>query len=105
MTDRPTRLAAFSACSSWMDEDSVPKELFRLSMPLTVLNDQGEVETPTLGQSDEISPFVAEIEEVLAAVQSGTASSILGGDLARDAIILAHRQAESVAQGGARVQV
>ncbi len=77
----------------------------KLLMPLTVLNDQGEVETPPLGQSDEISPFVAEIEEVLRAVQSGTASSILGGDLARDAIILAHRQAESVTRGGARLEV
>jgi predicted dehydrogenase len=71
----------------------------RLLMPLTVLDDQGAVVTPELGAHDEISPFVAEIEEVLRAIESGTPSPILGGDLARDAIVLAHRQAESVSQG------
>ena len=68
----------------------------KLLMPLTVLDEQGEVVAPALGEHDEIAPFVAEIEEMLTAVNSNTPSPILGGDLARDAIVLAHKQTESV---------
>ena len=68
-------------------------------VPLTVLEEDGSVTTPELGENDEISPFVAEIEEMLASVRAGRPSDILGGELARDAIILAHRQAESVVRG------
>jgi len=71
----------------------------KLLMPLTVLDENGEVIAPALGESDEISPFAAEIEEMLKAVNSNTPSSILGGSLARDAIILAHKQTESVVAG------
>ncbi len=71
----------------------------KLLMPLTVLDDKGEVIVPELGEHDEISPFVAEIEEVLRAVDSNVPSPILGGDLARDAIVVADKETESVAQG------
>ena len=40
--------------------------------------------------------FVAELKEVLRCVSANQASPILSGDLARDAIILSHKQAESV---------
>lgn len=68
----------------------------KLLMPLTVLDENGEVITPDLGESDEISPFASEMEEVLRAVTSNTPSPILGGSLARDAVALAHKQTESV---------
>jgi predicted dehydrogenase len=73
----------------------------KLLMPLTVLDEHGAVKNPSLGEGDEILPFVREIEEVLRAVGSHSPSPILGGDLARDAIMLAHRQSESVMQGRA----
>src|SRR5688500_9655637 len=70
------------------------------SLPLTLLNDQGQVEYPTLAAGDPmLSAFEAEIKEVAMACQSGQASSLLGGDLARDAIVLCHRQTESVRSG------
>jgi predicted dehydrogenase len=72
----------------------------KVLMPLTILDDQGAVLTPELGEHDDIAPFVAEIEEVLSAVRSGTPSPILGGELARDAIVLAHKQTASVVAGG-----
>ncbi|MBM4091306.1 MAG: Gfo/Idh/MocA family oxidoreductase [Planctomycetes bacterium] len=68
-------------------------------MPLTVFDSQGKVHRPNLGVNDEISPFVAEIKEVLQAVRAGSPSPILGGDLARDAIVLGHKQTESVRKG------
>jgi len=66
----------------------------KLLMPLTVLDEQGEATSPELGEHDEITPFVAEIEEMLRSVTTHRPSSILSGDLARDAIILAHKQTE-----------
>ncbi len=68
----------------------------QLLMPLTVLDARGKVQNPTLGEHDEISPFVAEIKEVARAIRTGVTSPILGGDLARDAIVLAHKETESV---------
>jgi predicted dehydrogenase len=68
-------------------------------MPLTILDSRGKAVRPKLGEHDEISPFVGEIKEVLTAVKSGTPSEILGGELARDAIILCHKQTDSVRKG------
>ena len=69
-----------------------------LLKPLTVLKGDGSVERPELPQADEITPFVNEIEEVARAVEAGETSDILGGALARDALVLCHRQTESVKQ-------
>lgn len=65
-------------------------------MPLTILDPKGKAVRAKLAEHDEISPFVGEIKEVLKSVKSGTPSAILGGDLARDAIILCHKQTDSV---------
>ncbi len=70
----------------------------RTLMPLTVLDNRGQVVTPALADHDAIAPFAAEIKEVIAAVRTGHPSPILGGDLARDAIIIAHKQTEAVAK-------
>ncbi|MCH8150363.1 MAG: Gfo/Idh/MocA family oxidoreductase [Planctomycetes bacterium] len=67
-------------------------------MPLKVLTDDGQVVRPDLGDGDPVNGFVAEIEEVVRCVESGNPSQILGGDLARDAILLCHKQTESVKQ-------
>jgi len=65
-------------------------------MPVTLLDSRGKVIPAALAEHDAIEPFVAEIKEVVKAVRTSRPSPILGGDLARDAIILAHKQTESV---------
>lgn len=64
--------------------------------PLTVLKDDGEVETPDLGQVDDITAFERELSEAFEAIRSGRPSQLLSGELARDAIILCDAQERSV---------
>jgi predicted dehydrogenase len=71
-----------------------------MMMPLTVFHRSGSVERPELGDGDPVNAFVAEIEEVSRAVATGVSSPTLGGDLARDAIILCQRQEDAVRSGG-----
>lgn len=71
------------------------------SMPLTVMHDDGTHERPDLGGGDDITAFEAEITETLEAIRSGQPSTLLGGDLARDAIVLCYKQHESVLSGEA----
>jgi predicted dehydrogenase len=72
-----------------------------LTMPLTVLtgDEKENVIRPEVGGGDEITAFQAEIEEAAKSIESGRPSPILGGELARDAIILCHKQSESVQAG------
>ncbi len=70
-------------------------------MPLKVLvGDTADVDAmvvrPDLGDGDPVYAFEAEIEEVVRAVESGSPSQLLSGELARDAIHLCHLQTESV---------
>ena len=65
-------------------------------MPLTVLNEDGSVETPDLGEVDDITAFEREISEAFESIRSGRPSALLSGELARDAIILCMKQDESV---------
>lgn len=69
-------------------------------MPCTVLPSQGKVIRPQLGSGDPLDAFEAEIKEVSASVSQSKPSMLLGADLARDAIVLCHKQTESVRQGG-----
>ena len=66
------------------------------SLSLKVLTPDGQVDKPDLGQADDIAGFESEIMEVYRCIEAGTESSILGGELARDAILLAEKQSESV---------
>ncbi len=70
-----------------------------VSMPLTVLADDGSVQRPELGSGDPIDSFTQEIDEVLTAIETGQPSPLLAGDLARDALVLCHRQADSLRTG------
>jgi predicted dehydrogenase len=71
-----------------------------IATPLTLLNDKGKVERPQLPTGDPmLAAFEAEIKEVVRSLQSGTPSAILGADLARDAIVLCHKQTQSVRSG------
>lgn len=69
------------------------------STPLTVLNAAGKVLRPTLPEGDPVAGFVSELKEVCRTITTGQDSEILGGELARDALILCHKQSQSVASG------
>src|SRR5262245_1392982 len=70
------------------------------SLPLTVLTSKGTVEYPTLPPGDPmLAAFEAEIKEVVSSCKRGRPSELLGGDLARDSIVLCHTQTESVRKG------
>lgn len=66
------------------------------SMPLKVLTSDGKVLRPGVHAADDIAAFVAEIEEVRNCLQQNRNSSVLGGDLARDAIAICQMQRDSV---------
>ncbi len=70
-----------------------------VSMPLTVLKEDGTVERPSLGSGDPVDGFVAEVEEVLRCVEQNQPSAILDGQLAMDALRLCEAQSESVRCG------
>lgn len=69
------------------------------TMPLKVLTHTGKVLRPEFKGGDEISGFVEEIKEVAKAIRTGHPSAILSGELARDAVLLCHKQTDSVRRG------
>lgn len=69
------------------------------SMPLKILTSDDKVIRPTISDGDPLNGFIAEIGEVVASIESGTASPILSGDLARDAVEMCRAQEVSVAMG------
>lgn len=66
---------------------------------LTVFTDQDTVEKPELASGDPIDGFTRQLAEVVRSVESGQSSPTLGGDLARDALVLCHKETESILQG------
>ncbi len=69
-------------------------------MPLKILTADGQVVRPEVGSEDAAEPFAREIAEVARCIEANCSSSTLSGDLARDAIILCHKQTDSVKSGG-----
>ena len=68
--------------------------------PLTVFTAAG-VETPELaGGGDPLAAFADEIDAAAGAVRTGEVPPLLSGQLARDALVLCHREIESVRTGG-----
>lgn len=67
--------------------------------PLVVLTQDGQCEQPTLDGGDEIDAFARELTETVSAITSGTESSILSGQIARDALAMCHAQTESIQSG------
>jgi predicted dehydrogenase len=68
--------------------------------PLTLLDSKGKAEQPKLPSGDPmLSAFDAEIKEVVHSITSGRPSSLLSGTLARDAIVLCHKQTQAVTSG------
>jgi predicted dehydrogenase len=68
--------------------------------PLTLLDSKGKAEQPALPPGDPmLAAFEAEIKEVAQSITSGKTSALLSGDLARDAIVLCHKQTQAVRTG------
>lgn len=65
-------------------------------MPLKVIDDDGKVSLVTIENADPVQAFISEIRDVVAAVNTGTASPILAGELARDAIRICQAESDSV---------
>jgi len=73
--------------------------------PLTLLDSKGRAEYPQLPPGDPmLSAFDAEIPEVVKSVTLGKQSNLLAGSLARDAIVLCHKQTQAV-RGGKAVKI
>jgi predicted dehydrogenase len=70
--------------------------------PLTELTADGKVEQPKLsGGDDPTVAFGAEIQVAVDGVKAGKEPDLLSGKLARDALVLCHRECESVRSGAA----
>jgi predicted dehydrogenase len=68
--------------------------------PLTVLHGDGRTERPALaGGDDATSAFTAELQAAVEGVRAGKEPDLLRGQLARDALVLCHRECESVRTG------
>jgi predicted dehydrogenase len=70
--------------------------------PLTLLTADGKSSQPALaGGGDPIAAFAEELQTAADGVTSGTEPALLSGKLARDALVLCHREIESVKTGKA----
>lgn len=70
-----------------------------VNMPLTILTADGKVQRPEMKSEDPVDSFAAELTEATNALKSGKPSAMLDGQLARDAVILCHKQTESIRKG------
>ena len=66
--------------------------------PLTVLTEDGQVEKPDLGSPDMLAAFPIELAEAVRCAETNTPSNLLDGALARDALILGHKQTQSIVE-------
>lgn len=70
--------------------------------PLTVLTADGKQEQPKLvGGDDPITAFTAELQAAMDGVAGSKEPDLLSGQLARDALVMCHRECESVLTGRA----
>jgi predicted dehydrogenase len=68
--------------------------------PLTVLTADGKSQAPKLrGGTDPVAAFTAEIQAAVNGVASGKEPDLLSGRLARDALVLCHKEIQSVRTG------
>lgn len=68
--------------------------------PLTLLTADGKATPPELaGGGDPLAAFTDELQAAADGVRSGTEPDLLSGQLARDALVLCHRECESVKTG------
>jgi predicted dehydrogenase len=71
-------------------------------IPLTVFTPDGKSSTPELrGGGDPIAAFASELQAAVDGVRSGKEPDLLSGTLARNALVMCHREIESVKTGAA----
>jgi predicted dehydrogenase len=68
-------------------------------IPLTVFTADGKSHTPDTGSGDPIESFTRELQTAVDGVASGREPDLLSGQLARDALVLCHKEIESVKTG------
>jgi predicted dehydrogenase len=72
------------------------------ALPLTVYAADGTVQVPQLpGGGDELGAFSAEIQAAVKGVAAGKEPDLLRGSLARSALVLCHKECQSVRTGSA----
>lgn len=71
------------------------------AMPLKILHQGGGIERPSLGASDPVDAFVAEINAAAAAIAGVRTTAAMQGELAADALVLSQRIGESIIAGRA----
>ena len=69
------------------------------STPLMLLTEDGEVHRVDLGETDPVDAFTKEIQSAVEAINQGHENSVLSGISARDALLLCHKEAESIKTG------
>lgn len=70
--------------------------------PLTVFTDDGQAAQPEVtGSGDPIAAFTSELQAAVEGVRTGKEPDLLSGQLARDALVLCHKEIESVKTGRA----
>jgi predicted dehydrogenase len=70
--------------------------------PLTVFTDDGKATQPEVtGSGDPIAAFTSELQAAVDGVRTGQEPDLLSGQLARDALVLCHKEIESVKTGRA----
>jgi predicted dehydrogenase len=67
--------------------------------PLTVFTADGKSSTPELASSDPIESFARKIQAAVDGITSGQEPALLSGACARDALVLCHKEIESVRSG------
>ena len=78
----------------------------RYLCPPTILDARGKVRSVELSDGDPLLAFRAELREVIRSVANGHPSDVLGGELARDAVLICQKQVDSLATGKpARIRV
>jgi predicted dehydrogenase len=71
----------------------------RYLCPPMLFDDRGKSNVAKLSGGDPVIAFQSELREVVRCVSQDTTSDILNGNLARDAIVICHKQSESLAAG------
>jgi hypothetical protein len=66
---------------------------------LAVLKAEGGSERVELGEGEPQQGFVDELSAAVGAIERGREADLLGGQLARDALVLCNKECESVLSG------
>ena len=69
------------------------------TQPFRVLTAAGDMEHPSLGDGDPVAGFAAELQAAVEGVRAGKSPDLLSGQLARDALVMCHKECESVKTG------